>query len=96
MDQFADKLADFLEAQAVKVRSMTVDRLDRIIIMASAGIVMVVLALIAITMLCIAIFNIVANYITTEGAYFAFGALFVIGGVIVWSKRTTKQEQPNG
>lgn len=96
MDNFADKLADFLEAQASKVRSMTVDRLDRAIIFTSAGIVLAVLALIAVTMLCIAVFSIVAHYIGSANAYFAFGALFVIAGAIVWSKRTSKQEQTHG
>jgi len=92
MDQFADKFADFLEGQAQRVRSLTVDRLDRYIIAASLGIIVAVLTFIALTMLSIALFRIVATYVTTEGAYAIFGGLFIIGGAFAWTRRKPGQE----
>ena len=96
MDQFADKFADFLETQAQKVRSLTVDRLDRLIVVVALGIIAVVLGFITLTFLSIALFRIVATYVTSEGAYAIFGGLFIIAGAFVWTRRKPGQETNNG
>ena len=93
MDQFADKFADFLEAQAQKVRSLTVDRLDRLI---SLGIIAAVLTFVALTLLSIALFRIVATYVTSPGAYAIFGGIFIIAGAFAWTRRKPEQETDNG
>ncbi len=92
MDQFADKFADFLESQAQKVRSLTVDRLDRYIVVVALGIIAAVLTFIALTLLSIALFRIVATYVTPEGAYAIFGGIFVIAGAFAWTRRKPEQE----
>ena len=96
MDQFADKFADFLEALAQKVRSLTVDRLDRLIIVVSLGIIAAVLAFVALTLLSIALFRIVATYVTSPGAYAIFGGIFIIAGAFAWTRRKPEQETDNG
>ncbi len=92
MDQFADKFADFLESQAQKVRSLTVDRLDRYIIVVALGIIAGVLTFIALTLLSISLFRIVATYVSSEGAYAIFGGIFVIAGAFAWTRRKPEQE----
>lgn len=95
MEQFADKFADFLEAKAQKVRSLTVDRLDRLIVVLVLGIIATVLTLTAGTLLSIALFRILATYVTPEGAYAIFGGLFIVAGAFVWTRRKPKQESHN-
>ncbi len=95
MDQFADKFADFLESQAQRVRELTVDRVDRYIVVAVLGIISAMLLLIAVTILCIGLFRILANYVTVEGAYAIFGGLFIVAGAFAWTKRKTEQDSEN-
>lgn len=92
MDQFADKFADFLESQAQRVRSLTVDRLDRYIVVVTLGIIAAVLTFIVMTLLSIALFRIVATYVTSEGAYAIFGGIFIIAGAFAWTRRKPEQE----
>lgn len=96
MDEFAAGFADRLESIATKIRSMTVDRVDRILTIVAIGIVATVLALVALIFLTVALFRILANYTTVEGAYAILGGLFVIAGAFVWAKRNSEQDLGSG
>lgn len=92
MNDLATRFADFLEDIAARVRSLTVDRLARVLRLALAGTVAATLVLIALIFLVVSIFRAVAVPLTVEGAYAAFGGLFIAAGVLVWLKRTTKDD----
>ncbi|GBD85578.1 hypothetical protein BMS3Abin02_01987 [bacterium BMS3Abin02] len=92
MNDMAARFADLLETVATKIRSLTVDRLARGIRIATAGLVALSLAVIALIYLVVAIFRAVAVPLTVEGAYAAFGGLFLIAGVFVWLKRKPKED----
>ena len=92
MNDMATRFADFLETIATKIRSLTVDRLARVIRIATAGLVAAVLVAIALVYLIVAVFRAVSVPLTVEGAYAAFGGLFLIAGVFVWLKRKPKED----
>ncbi len=90
MDDMATRFADFLENITTKIRSLTVDRFTRGIRLALAGTVAGTLALIAFVFLVVSVFRAVSVPLTVEGAYAAFGGLFILAGVLVWLKRKPK------
>lgn len=92
MDDLATRFADFLEATATKIRSLTVDRFARGIRLALAGTVAGTLVVIALVYLVVSVFRAVAVPLTVEGAYLAFGGLFILAGVLVWLKRNPKDD----
>lgn len=94
MEDLATRFADLLESSALKVRSLTVDRLDRAIKITALGVVAVTLGFIAVIYLIRAIFQAVAVPLGVLGAYALFGGLFVIGGAFMWAirKRDSKDD----
>ncbi len=94
MEEFATRFADLLENTALKVRSLTVDRFDRVIKITALGIVAATLGLIALVFLIRAIFQAVAVPLGVLGAYAFFGGLFLVGGAFLWAirKREPKAE----
>ena len=94
MEDLATRFADLLENAALKVRSLTIDRLDRAIKITALGIVAVTLGFIAVIYLIRAIFQAVAVPLGVLGAYALFGGLFVIGGAFMWAirKRNSKDD----
>ncbi|MDR9449571.1 MAG: hypothetical protein RI637_00010 [Acidimicrobiia bacterium] len=87
MEDLATRFADLLESSALKVRSLTIDRLDRAIKITALGVVAVTLGFIAVIYLIRAIFQAVAVPLGVLGAYALFGGLFVIGGAFMWAMR---------
>jgi drug/metabolite transporter superfamily protein YnfA len=90
MDDMPTRFADFLENIATKIRSLTIDRFARGMRLALAGTVAATLALIALIFLIVSVFRAVSVPLTVEGAYAAFGGLFILAGVLVWLKRKPK------
>ena len=94
MEDLATRFADLLENAALKVRSLTIDRLDRAIKITALGVVAATLGFIAVIYLIRAIFQAVAVPLGVLGAYALFGGLFVIGGAFMWAirKRASKDD----
>ena len=93
MDDFPTKIADMLESSALKVRSLTVDRVARIAKWTALGMVIAVLALIGLFFVLIGVFRILGEIIGMRTTYAAVGGLFVLAGAFLWSKRTTKPKE---
>ena len=90
MDDFPTKIADFLEATATRVRSLTVDRVRGLVKWTALGFVLAVLGLLATIFLVVGLFRIVGELIGgVRIAYGAFGGLFVLVGVFLWSRRVS-------
>lgn len=96
MENFATRFADLLENASLKVRSQTVDRADRVIKIASLGLVAATLVAVALIFLAVAIFRAVAEPLTVPWTYALFGGLFVVGGAIVWAVRKRAPKDGNG
>lgn len=88
MHEFATRFADFLEQVAVKVRSMTVDRIARAIRLTGLGIVAAALALTALIFLVWTIFGALEIPLTTAGAFAVFGVVLAVAGGFLWFKRS--------
>lgn len=93
MDDFPKKIADFLEDIATRVRTMTVDRVAGWARWAALGMVMAVLGLLGVVFLLVGLFRILAEVVQSPTiAYAILGAIFVVIGAFLWSKRTPAKE----
>ena len=90
MDDFPAKIADLLESVAVRARSMTVDRVAGAAKWAAVGLVLAVMASLAVLFLLFGVFRLVGELIGFELTYAIFGGLFVVLGMFLWSKRRAK------
>lgn len=87
MDEYAARFAEFLEQIAIKIRSVTVDRVARGIRIAGLGILAATLGFTALLFLSLAIFGALEIPLTTAGALALVGALLVGVGTYLWMKR---------
>lgn len=96
-ESYAARFADLLEGIAARVRSLTVDRLDRGITLTAFGMAAAVLIVAAIVLLGISLFRLLAIATGATGAYAAFGGLFLVAGWLSWRKgRQVPEESPPG
>ncbi len=93
MENLADQLADFLETTASRVRSLTVDRVAGWARAVALGLVAAVLVLMAIWFILVGFVRLLSTWIDVKFLYAIFGGLFVVGGALLWSKRTSKEAQ---
>lgn len=102
MEDFPTRIAELLESFATRIRALTVDRVARVITYVTLGMVAVTLVTISFIFLLIGLFRIVEELIfkacdcgaAMEISYGAVGGLFLLGGVLLWSRRT-KDTKPN-
>lgn len=87
MEDFPTRIADFLESIAAKVRSLTVDRLERWTKWVAAGVVLSVLAFLIIVFLLIGLFRLLGAVTGFTIVYTIIGGIFLVVGVLLWSKR---------
>lgn len=87
MEEFAARFADLIEGIAVKIRSLTVDRVARGIRITGLGILAGILGLTAVIFLIWAIFGAVEIPLTTAGAFGVFAALLIGIGFYLWKKK---------
>jgi hypothetical protein len=88
MQDYAARFADFLEQIATRVRSMTVDRIARVIKLSGLGILAGLLALTAVVFLVWTIFGALEIPLTTAGAFAVFGVVLAVAGGILWFQRS--------
>lgn len=93
MDDYASKLADLLEEIATRVRSMTVDRVEKAAKWTAIGIVVAMLALLLVIFLLIGLFRLLGTLIPIEWAYAIVGGIFVLLGVFLWRSRRPGPEE---
>ena len=93
MDDFPTKIADFLEESAMKVRSMTVDRIAGAVRWTAAGLVLGLIGFLVTVFLFVGLFRLIAELIGVEVTYAVLGGLFLLGGVLLLSQRKTKPSE---
>jgi hypothetical protein len=87
MEDLARRFADILEQIAVKVRSLTVDRVARGIRLTGLGILAATLGFSAVLFLFLAIFGALEIPLTTAGAFAVFGVVLIAVGSYLWIKK---------
>ena len=96
-ESYAARFADLLEGVAARARSLTVDRIDRGIVLATFGMAAVALILAALIMVSVALFRLLAVATGVTGAYAVIGTLFLAAGWWSWRKsRRVVEEAPPG
>ena len=90
MDDFPTKIAELLESIAVKIRSMTVDRVRGAAKWIALGLIIATLALLLVIFLLVGVFRLLGELIGVRTAYATIGGLFVIVGAFLWSMRIRK------
>ena len=91
MNEYATKFADLLEQVAQKVRSMTVDRVDKAITLTGLGILAASLGFTAVIFLVWALFGALEIPLTTAGAFAVFGIVLLGAGGYLWFKRSEEE-----
>ncbi|MGH8957855.1 MAG: hypothetical protein ACRDVK_04180 [Acidimicrobiia bacterium] len=87
MDDFPARFADFLEMVATRIRSLTVDRVNRWIRLSSLGMAAAMLGLVALVFLVLSIYGALAIPLGSDGAFGVLGLIVLIVGIILWSNR---------
>lgn len=102
MEDFPTRIADFLESLATRIRALTVDRLARVITFVTLGLVAMTLVMVAFIFFLVGLFRILEELLfkacdcsqAMEISYGIVGGLFLLIGVLLWSRRTrTKTEE---
>ena len=88
MDEFPIRFADLLESIATKVRALTTDRVRKWIRLSSLGLVAATLGMMAVVFLLLTIYGALAIPLGPDGAFGVLGAIFLVVGVVLWSKRS--------
>jgi uncharacterized membrane protein len=97
-DDYPTRIADFLEAIATKIRSMTVDRVARAITFVTLGLVALTLVATALIFLLVGLFRITGELTRKacdctqymEITYSVIGGVFLALGALLWSKRVNE------
>jgi hypothetical protein len=88
MDDFPARLATLLESTAAKIRSLTIDRVAKVIRVTTLGIIAGALATMAGIFLFLTIYGALEIPLGRWGALAVLGGLFAAGGALLWTKRT--------
>jgi hypothetical protein len=96
VEDFPTRIADLLERITDKIRSMTVDRVARILTFIALGLVATVLVGLAFVFFLVGLMRIAGELVrkvcdctlAMEIAYAIVGGLFLAFGAFLWSKRT--------
>jgi hypothetical protein len=87
MEDFPRKFADFLEMVAVRIRSLTVDRVNRWIRLSSLGMAALTLGLVALVFLLLSIYGALVIPLGSDGAFAVLGLVALIVGIAIWTGR---------
>ncbi len=88
MEEYAARFAELLEQIAIKVRSMTVDRVAKGIRLTGLGILVATLGFTAMLFLFLTVFGALEIPLTTAGALAVVGVVLVATGLYLWLKRS--------
>jgi len=100
-DDYPSRIADFLEAIATRIRSLTVDRIARIITFVTLGFLALFLVATAFVFLLVGVFRIVGELVRRgcdcagymEITYGIVGGVFLALGALLWSRRMRRASE---
>jgi hypothetical protein len=96
LDDFPTRIADLLESVATRIRSMTVDRVARVITFITLGMVALTLVTLASIFFLVGLLRITGELVhkacdcrwAMELSYAGIGGLFLLLAALLWSRRT--------
>lgn len=88
MEELAARFADFVDEIARKIRSLTVDRVERGIRLTGLGILAATLAFTTLIFFLWALFGALEIPLTTAGAFAVLAAALMGVGFYLWTKRS--------
>ena len=92
----AVRFADLIEGIARRARALTVDRLGRAITLTALGMGVALLVFVALVLICIGLFRLLATGLGATAAYAILGGLFLAAGWLFWRRRIHLPEEPDG
>lgn len=107
MEDFPQRIPDMLESATERVRSLTVDRVARILKILALGLVITLMVILALVFLFVGLARILDGLISRACsdcgwsmtvAYAGLGGLFLLIGALFWSARTKPKDpgEPRG
>ena len=94
MEDFLKRIPELLEQLAQKIRGMTVDPAAKILTVIAAALIAAMMVTIALVFLFVGLFRILGDLVNDmELAYAIVGGVFLILGLLLWSKRITKSTE---
>lgn len=88
------RIPELLERLAQKIRGMTVDPAVKVITVTAVVLIAGMMVAIALVFLSVGLFRILGDLVNgMERAYAIVGGLFLILGLLLWSKRRTKSTE---
>lgn len=94
MDDFLQRIPDLLERLTGKIRSMTVDPAAKVLTIIAAALIAGALVTFAMIFFFIGLFRILGELVNDmELAYAIMGGLFLILGLLLWSRRIAKDTE---
>jgi hypothetical protein len=91
VEDFLKPIPELLERLTQKIRGMTVDPAVKVITIAAVVLIAGMMVSIALVFLFVGVFRILGDLVNgMERAYAIGGGLFLILGLLLWSKRHTK------
>ena len=96
MDDYPQRIPEFLEKITGKIRSMTVDRVAKVLTILAVGLIAGMMVTIALIFLFLGLFRILGELVNDmELAYAIVGGLFLLLGALLWSRRTKERTEEN-
>ena len=94
MEDFTKRIPDLLERLTGKIRSMTVEPAAKVLTILAAAITAGALVTFALIFFFIGLFRILGELVNDmELAYAIVGGLFLLVGLLLWSKRIAKDTE---
>jgi len=81
------EIANLIETVTAKIRSMTVDRAENAITWSALGIMLAIIAILAVIWLLVAFFRAFGELVGQELAYAITGGILIVVGALVWMRR---------
>ncbi len=87
------QIADWIEAFAVKIRSLTVERAERSITWMAFGLLFVTIGALVTIWLLVAFFRAFGELVGQEVAYAIAGGILIVVGALLWMRRFPKDDE---
>jgi hypothetical protein len=88
------RIPDALERVTQKIRSATVDPVAKVLTVAAVALIAGMMVFIAVVFLFIGLFRIFGEFLDMKYIYAIVGGLFLLLGLLLWSRRTNRSEEP--
>jgi hypothetical protein len=88
------RIPDALERVTQKIRSATVDPVAKVLTVAAVALIAGMMVFIALVFLFIGLFRIFGELLDMKYIYAIVGGLFLLLGLLLWSRRTNRSEEP--